>query len=375
MADNQPTILVKKSDGTFVRVPLSELKKKGFDPVVSSTASSTVTTSTVSEETPPSAPETKKWIQKTTPSFFPNVSQKINKISDINTTDSVPVKEKPEDFRSLLEEENEIIMSQLAPKTSVSRDSDVDVVVNSISFSVPASFLGRLRTIIQLRLKDVRGANETHDLVLRSIKDGGLGLTESQANELEQKCILQMDKSEKGSARPLKNKKDSIIESPVDLPKRYEEPSVPANITPFNSFIHDDLNKTKIENVIEEFKISSLPKPKPVVKDIDFKPVAMGPIDEIKFFRLVDWRRLANNPTESANRLKQKFINLKDESVLLFFDAVKAWRESPLFLEYIEFLNSSFNKKIKLEVLESEKDKINLEEIKALIKMEKELGI
>ena len=368
MADNQPTILVKKADGTFVRVPLSELKKKEVGPAASTTSTTPVVPVTPKEITP-FVLETKSWIKKSSP-IAPVISRE-----KVGGAFSEPQKEKPGDFKSLLEEENEIIMSKLAPKTSVSRDSDVDAVVKILSFSVPSSFVGRLRTIIQLRLKDVRGVNETHDLVLRSIKDGGLGLTESQADELEQKCVAQMNKSEKGDVQPLKAKKTAIIESPVDLPQKFVEPPVPANTAPFNSFVHDDLVKKMVDQDREEFKISSAFKPKPVIKDITFKPVEMGPVDEIKFFRLIDWRRLANNPIESANRLKQKFINLKEESVLLFFDAIKAWRESPLFLEYIESLNSAFNKNTKLDILQSDKEKINLEEIKALVKMEKELGI
>lgn len=371
MADNQPTILVKKADGTYVRVPLADLKKKPVAPPPAAPVVELPKVESLIEKKPELVVKT--WVKKDQVKAAPVVS------TSKKVVEPVVVKEKPADFKSLLED-SDLPTSGSDVKTSVARDSDVDKVVKQLSFTILPSFVGRLRSTVQLRLKDVRGANETRDIALRSIKDGGLGLTEAQADELEKKCVArQINSEDKGMVAPLKVRSAKTVITPEnDLPQKFIEPLVPANTTPFNSFIHAESHHAtvvSVQNNAPEFKISSALKPKPVIRDVVSRPVEMGPIEEIKFLRLIDLRRLASSPTEAANRLKQKFINLKEESILLFIEAAAAWRESPLYQGYLEMVDLAFNKHIHLEAATGDKEKITLEEIKALVNMEKELGI
>ena len=99
----------------------------------------------------------------------------------------------------------------------------------------------------------------------------------------------------------------------------------------------------------------------------------MGPIDEIRYITLIDFRRLSSNPDEAAARLKQKFTNLREESYVLFMDAIDAWRKSPLFNDYIGASAVALNAGQKLNGAASDNNKIQMNEVKALIKMEKDL--
>lgn len=352
MADNQPTILVKKADGTFVRVPLADLKKKA-PPVVE-----------------PAVVETQKTVEVPKAVVLPKPIVVPKKIEPI------VVKAKPEDFRSLLED-NVLPSVDFGSKTSLTRDNEVDKIIKQLSFTILPSFVGRLRSVIQLRLKDVRGTNETKDIALRSIKDGGLGLTESQADELENKCIEEINSFKKSDAGIVKTKTTIPMVSDVTTPQKFSEPMTPATTTPFNSFVHDVSRQADLstKSAASEFKIDSSLKSKPIIRDVVSKNVAMGPIEEIKFFRLIDLRRLGSNTVEATNRLKQKFVNLKEESVLLFLEAIQAWRLSPLYQEYLDTIDLAFNKHMRLQNVISDKEKITLEEIKALVNMERELGI
>ena len=120
------------------------------------------------------------------------------------------------------------------------------------------------------------------------------------------------------------------------------------------------------------FKISPQPA-RPVMRDVIAKNTGVGPIDEIRMFNLVDFRRLSVDPQEAADRFKQKLENLKAESYLLYMDALNAWRESPLYLEYLETVSNSLKLGKNLTVVISDKNKIQLPEIKALVEMEKSL--
>jgi hypothetical protein len=71
--------------------------------------------------------------------------------------------------------------------------------------------------------------------------------------------------------------------------------------------------------------------------------------------------------------LGQKFVNLKLESVLLYFDALAAWRNSPLYKEYIERVLQSLKTHKKIETLLTDQTHIQLPEIYALIDMEKNI--
>lgn len=345
MADEikQPTVLVKKADGTFVRMSLADLKnqKKAAAPA------------------PQATPKTVPVLPK------PSVPKLL------------PKKEEPKkinnDFSPLLDEDNLSKDSSNNAVVPSMRVNQADAVIKSLSFTMPQNFFNRLRSIIQLRLKDVRGAKETREQVLRSIKDGGLGLTESQADELEKKTIGTL--------------------------MVYSEPSVPATTAPFNSFVHSAnaskipaMEKKVVAPVIPTVETPSLPTkkypvepkvsfkinsrdPKPAMQDIVGKPVEMGPLEEIRYFTLTDLRRLSANPAEAVARFKQKFTNLKDESFLLFLDSRLAWRSSPLYQEYMTAVDKSLSEGRPLSAVTSDPSHISLLEIDALVTMEKSLGL
>jgi hypothetical protein len=84
---------------------------------------------------------------------------------------------------------------------------------------------------------------------------------------------------------------------------------------------------------------------------------------------------LSSSPSEAVSRLKQKFVNLRDESFLLFMDSWNAWHGSPLYQSYLDVVDSALSQKFALSTVSNTKEKISLSEIEELIKMEKELDI
>jgi len=71
--------------------------------------------------------------------------------------------------------------------------------------------------------------------------------------------------------------------------------------------------------------------------------------------------------------LKQKFFNLKEESFLLYLQALEAWQHSPLYKEYLQKICDSLNQGVPLKEITRKEDGLKEEEIKFLIKMEKEI--
>ena len=77
------------------------------------------------------------------------------------------------------------------------------------------------------------------------------------------------------------------------------------------------------------------PNPGPVKKS------SVGPVDELRNFTLVDFRRLSDKPEDAVEKIKDKFDVLREESFLLYLNGKEAWQSSPLCLQYQENLSKS----------------------------------
>ena len=331
-------ILVKKSDGSFVHVPLSELDKKPAPK-------------------PPVAPVRVAKLPEQ--SISP-----VRRAVGVNMADGPKATKLPEpvkhDLSSPLEEPAPAIHPAM-PLRSSGREDQIESIMKSLSFKVPVGNVSRFRTVIQLFLKDIRGERETIEILTRKEIEGGVGLSEGQAEEAVQKA-----KQKNVSTPPPKfDPRESI---------RLEQ-EVPALIRAMPS-----MQKLKAIPVVPqkmpipaapktEFKISS-ERVKTTMSDVK-TPFEYAPVDEIRYFSLTDFRRIAGNPTDAAARLKQKFMNLREESILLFFEALEAWRSSPLYLDYLSSVSESLSKRTPL-ARSQDKLKIQSPEIAAILMMEKD---
>ena len=355
MSDNL-TILVKKADGSFIHVPLSELGKKK-EPAA----------------TPPARP-------------LPALSSAEARVQRPSLP---PQRRESERGSSLVEPERGLIKHDLSspleepapaihpamPLRSSGREDQVESIIKSLSFKVLAGNVSRFRTVIQLFLKDIRGERETIEILTRREIEGGVGLSEGQAEEAVQKSkqtnVSKFDPKE--SAR-LEKEVPAVRTVTKPLPAlssaeaRVQRPSLPPQRreSERGSSLVEPERGPAVEPV---FKISA-DRVKTTMSDVK-APVEYAPVDEIRYFSLTDFRRIAGNPTDAAARLKQKFLNLNDESIVLFFEALEAWRGSPLYLDYLAFVGESLSKRTPL-ARSGDKLKIQLPEIIALVEMEKD---
>jgi hypothetical protein len=208
---------------------------------------------------------------------------------------------------------------------------------------------------------------------MRAVKDGGLGLTEEQGKELLGICDAGTKAAAKVSVdvKPLKSK----VQNPAVLPKEklpavFHEPPVPATTAPYNAFVHKSETAEKTSPPLKlntQFSKTSM-------QDILPRPsMETGPVDEIREMSLTDFRRLSSNPTEAASRVYQKFINLKEESVVIYLEALAAWRVSPLYSAYVSSAAEALSKSQKLPSVLTDKARIQINEISAIADMNKQL--
>ena len=361
MPINQPTILVKKADGSFARMTLEEINRMrgGGAPTA------------VQTTVPKSVIPVKTGIQS---SVMPLDSGSRSGMTIGRRDDSRP----KDDSR------------KNKPLVISTRANPVEEVLKKLRFQVPEQLQNRLRSIIQLHLKDIRSAEQTKDKVVQPAAEGGLGLVESEAGELVSVCGIILDREMKNQNLdniPVLKKKNLL---PMVEPKE-----IPAVATPFNAFVHGEMRRLDLptqsgsgmttmrgndsmrrgdDKRDNRSVLSAKPTIKMAMEDVQApRPVEMGPVEEIQYMTLVDFRRLSAKPVEAAARLKQKFLNLRDESVVLYMDAFSAWHKSPLYADYMKNVARALKEKRKMSALDGEDaNKIKLEEILAIVGMEKE---
>lgn len=148
------------------------------------------------------------------------------------------------------------------------------------------------------------------------------------------------------------------------------------------------INVQKKENetqggMISDIKIVNLRRPAPSkgktrVEDVKFVPKLIGPIDELREMDLVNFRRLSENSTDAAVKIKEKINFLEEDSFAQRLEGIKAWRQSPINKLYLEIGQQSIANKLPInaiigERLGEEKESLSLEEFNAVMELNKDL--
>lgn len=416
------TILVKKSDGTQVRMTLDEFKlykenlknnpnnnqsvaenkeetktevtpsevekKEDLQPIAQSvvespeddeslfnqsveTPDNVVEQKTVSEELPMLV--TDHSLANTTPVKEIFVNEAVYKKSENKEikkkkerNDEVLLKWSKDDHKSLLEENDEEIKKHHIYTTLPSLNAEsVDNILSQLSFSVPEDLRGRLQSLVLSRIKDIRTNEQILECALKTKESGGLGFSSDQAQELV--IVIKNNFNDKSSR--LKSKEDKIVvEKKVDLENF--QPKISQNIKTQPVFngkktLHDITPPTLNQNSV----LTNDESNQNIKKSV-------GPIEELSTFDLRDWRRLSNNPAKAGEKLLEKFIILKKDSIILYFDGVEAWRKSPLYNMYKQIIADCVSSRQKIKDYLFNQDKNNTlssEEFDELVKVNKNL--
>jgi len=384
MGENKGKILVKKSDGSAVYMSLAEFQTyqknqgKGQKTIA----------------TPPSSPETntevtlksEKEVGPTPPLSLVKDSQtgiqKEEKKTEVAVLGvempaiTTPVKEiflaeakaklkqwHPDDYRSPLEEEAKTAVAD--PSVSKVPDHSFEAVLREIRFPVSDEITPQLRSLVATRLRGIRDDQQVEEYARRERKKGGLGWSEDQAQAL----VLILSRMAAGSAG---SRKQTTV---VRLRK-----NTSGNL-PLTKTITDLTSGVAPQGLSRENKQTislSSSQHRPLIQDIKPQPVStpsvpleettVGPVEELRRFTLVDWRRLGKNQEEIVAALETKFQNLKKDSYLLFLEGKQAWQGSPIYSDYLAVLKGALEKTQKInDYLSAQANSFTPEEFANLI--------
>lgn len=275
-----------------------------------------------------------------------------------------------DDHKSLLEED--LLEGVKGPGVFESHKGILQKVLSQLDFKIPADLQSRLDMLVKLHAKGIRTDEQVLDYAQREVGTGGLGLSAENSKKL-----LLAVKEIAGVPEGRSGRKTRAVKVPLSKPT----PAMPNKETSAKPVV----DPAKM-NVFRD-KLQAVGRPpagqspwkeaKPVLHDI--RPSAeaeakrgVGPVDEMRMFSLKDFRRLSSDTKTAKEILLQKFETLREESYLLFFEAVKAWYQSPLYKEYQAVIKQALDSGQKIENVFSA-DSLQPEEFKAIVNINKQL--
>lgn len=345
----QPTILVKKKDGTFVRMTMDEFKDYVRNTTPQSDAPLAQKATKVRTEN-----ETVAQIEKTPNTRLPAPeAQEAKKIPNtrLQKPDSKPTAKRwtKEDHQSPLEvgevkeaRKPEVVKTKLPED----RGDAFDAVIKNLKFPVADELRSRLKSLIVSRVKDIRSDDQVVEYATRSVANGGLGLAKAQAQEL----IGAIKSTNMATTNNTDTPKIQIPTEKVQVTPQMG-PRL-GNETSYRSQEHRPI----MHDVV-------------VPKESTFggeRKASVGPIEELQHFNLSDFRRLSSNSAQAGEILLEKFIGLKAESYLLFLKAVQAWYNSPLYRQYQQTMADAMNQGLKIKDVLGQ---MKIEEYNVIVKL------
>jgi len=117
---------------------------------------------------------------------------------------------------------------------------------------------------------------------------------------------------------------------------------------------------------------------RPHVRDIKPMPKVMGPIEELQFLDLVNFRRLGKTPEEISAKIFSKIQLLERDGYDKMIQGIKAWRQSPVNRLYLQMVFEALKKGMTVKdfVLASEQEKkegLSFIEIETIINLNSKL--
>jgi hypothetical protein len=117
---------------------------------------------------------------------------------------------------------------------------------------------------------------------------------------------------------------------------------------------------------------------RPQMHDIKLMPKIMGPIEELQFLDLVNFRRLSQTPTEATAKIFAKIKLLERDGYDKMVAGVRAWRQSPLNRFYLRLGQEAIGQGVFLKEIIAARQKagqeyLRLEEIEAIVSLNSKL--
>lgn len=358
-------------------------------------------------------------VQKEQPTLKESVVKKIELSESVQEEEtSVPeIEVKPTNVKSWSADDHDSLLNteiedhethNVSERDAYDHRRIVDEVMQDLTVPIAPNLQMNARTLIDSYIRGVRDKHHVHELAVRDTASGGLGLSDADAARI----IVLIEDTLEGhhrklkkaqKAKPKKSITREIDHSPVKKGMELTT-TVPVD------HVFEDMARAKVaakKEVVEKPSKKSAPAsiPDHVSKKLEahyempvqklvrtpsrsntmqdmhapvVESASMGPVEEMKQFTLVDFRRLSNDPVRAVEKFAEKLNGWKEESYLLYLEARQAWFESPLYKEFQNVMISALNgqKSLQEHMREhGQKDQIHLKEFNAMVELSGQLDV
>ena len=300
---------------------------------------------------------------------------------------------------------DEVLLSQIISKVNINFSSEV--------------LAERFKQFLKTYLAGIRNRIETKQAMIKPFEVGGLSFDEESA---EQVLFIVDDSLENHSKRTvaLELKKETInrlkdvgardfeydLATLVKQKKEKEEinkeeinknilkkqelkkidtahelaPLTQAIIKAVKPILKPEISRKNINQQSTQIKRPRTePDNKVKMEDVKFAPRVMGPIDELRYLNLVNFRRLNSKQGNAIEKIKEK-INLleEEESYAKRLEGIKAWRSCPVSKLYLDMGHNGISANKPIDVIIEErkktgKDYLTVSEFEAILDLNKSL--
>ncbi len=298
------------------------------------------------------------------------------------------------------EEEREVshIKKEMAKKMAdikimTVEDAIKKIIKETVAESKGDDYINKFRNILYARLRDVRDALETKEMLAKHPRLGGLGLTPEEAEKISNliedtfKALHQKKTEEitlKLKEEQIKLRKEK--EEKQKLSKEKEEKTLDERWSGLTRKpVAADLSRRSSAEADKKFQpIKIEPSPVPEMpkemEDIRVKKVLTGPIEELEQLTLSDFRKLSQIPAERARKIKGKVDLLAQEDITKKIAGATAWKKSEVMKNYFDILKESImsGKPVAQIIKDKDAQKISSlteEEFRALVELGRQLKI
>jgi len=224
----------------------------------------------------------------------------------------------------------------------------------------------RVRNLISTRLRDVRNELQVKEVLGRDPKVGGLGLEGEELVRVaeiieaaykdhrgpiaeEEKARIEKTIAEQQSLIEERKKRDSEersqwYEDKVKSTKRVQDQQAQAMAAfrQMSAGTETEASGISVEKSMASTVLDEQTVPRQTLDAVRAPVKLTGLTEELASMTIDEFRRLAKTPEQAAEKIRQKFETLKQESFERWTDGIQGWRNSPIQRQYLKLMTDSF---------------------------------
>jgi hypothetical protein len=252
-------------------------------------------------------------------------------------------------------------------------------VMNELNFRLPDRYLSdRLRNAVTSRLREIRDWTETEETLNKPINAGGVGLSQQDIARVKNSLEPRVIKIQAELYRAQKEQVLEALQKERDGDRLREAKKIEAEKAELNQLFEQVTGRpaggaASAEKIIKKEVVAAAPRPISKIAAapeselvrasmVDVRPPTrlVGPIEELRRFNIIDFRKLSADPVEAVRKLQDKLKLLEAESLPKKLEGVAALKQSELFSLYFALSQTSLARGKPIEEVISDRASQNL---------------